>query len=135
MIKLDNQRLVHPAIRPIDNCLEKMDVWGLGCLLYYLIFREYPFINGFGGLQISDHLKEILNLCLNTDPNERPMPRTILSIINNRAIPTCPQFFKSNQPVPVINLRYSGTYCLEKTLTKDVGTPDLFYIQQIAFTI
>lgn len=135
-IVINSQRLNHPCLRPPDLIESfipnKVDIWGLGCLLYYLIARKYPLSTQIQEISAPSNLREILNLCLSPNPDDRPLPRVILNMITSHKIPTLPFFFKSSN-LDVICLKYSGKYCLNMCLTPDPVSPDLFYMQQTTF--
>ena len=137
-ISINSQRLNHPDLRPPDITeslvLAKVDIWGLGCLLYYLIYRDYPFGDSQSEATVSQTLIEVLNLCLETNPDDRPLPRVILNMIISHKIPTLPFFFKSCNE-KVTSLQYSGRHCMQMSLKPDPVPPDLFYLQQLTFTV
>ena len=82
---------------------------------------------------VPSYLLEILDQCLEIDADNRPLPRVILNTLSNHKIPTLP-FFLKDCNVKVNSLKYSGMHCMEKALNSDSNSPDLFYLQQIAFT-
>ena len=135
---INSQRLNHPALRPPDITenliLAKVDIWGLGCLLYYLIFRDYPSDDLQTNATISPTLTEILNLCLEINPDRRPLPRVLLNMIVSNQLYTLPLFFNSCEE-KVRSLQYSGRYCMQMALKPDPVSPDLFYLQQLTFTV
>ena len=132
------QRLNHPILRPPDTNenidIAKYDVWGLGCLLFYLIYRRIPFGEEAKNSNVSPYLLEIVNQCLEVDPDERPLPRVILNTLNSHQIPTLSLLWK-NAEDKVITLQYSGLSCMKNALISDTNPPDLFYLQQITFAV
>ncbi len=73
-----------PEVLEFGEISPKNDIWSLGILIYYLIFKEYPY-NGKGEVQIlkdiksnkklkkinDDDLNDLLNKMLKVNLNER----------------------------------------------------------------
>ena len=77
---------------------EKVDIWAIGVMTYYLIFQKLPFVGKdipqvlqaiktqktkkdcpFGPyVMISKDAKNFIQICLRTDPNERPSAENLL---------------------------------------------------------
>lgn len=100
-----------PTIRAPEQCdlysgfpiTEKVDIWGLGCLLYILCFHKQPFETRLSTIncqyfmpensQYSKTLTNLLNVLFKINPNERPGTTDLLkyfekqmhSTINNLA--------------------------------------------------
>lgn len=130
------RRINHPELRPPEYLdgpvLNKFDIWGLGCLLYYLIYREYPIRNSQKRCEASSHLENLLNLCLEPNPDERPLPRMLLNILVNYKIPSFPLEVKETQNEGKC-IRYSAESSIYGILDRRPVEPDLFFLQQITF--
>lgn len=84
------EKFTHPDYRPPDFTNEfdlmKMDVWGIGCVLNFMIYRDMPFKsvqNNNQTLNRNELLIGILNLCLEPIARERGSPRLLLNMITN----------------------------------------------------
>lgn len=134
-LKMNCLKLTHPDLRPpdIEEALDvhKIDVWGLGCLLYFLIHRASPF-DQVSERVTSDRVAGILNSCLQTDPAERPSARKILEMINTQSLALLNKDFSKAQ-APAKGSQYSALHSIDKLISDSTDPPDLFYLQQISF--
>ena len=56
---LENNLTIAPEIIKEGNINNKNDIWSLGVIIYYLLFKEYPY-NGETELQLNLNLGYIL---------------------------------------------------------------------------
>ncbi|OMJ96304.1 hypothetical protein SteCoe_32 [Stentor coeruleus] len=135
-LAINIRRINHPALRPPEYLegpvLNKFDIWGLGCLLYYLIYREYPINNDKKRCEASSHLENLLNLCLEPNPDDRPLPRMLLNMLANYKIPSFPLEYRETN-VEGKCIRYSAESSIFGVLNRMPIEPDLFFLQQITF--
>lgn len=131
------RKINHPVLRPPEKFdgtdYSKYDIWGLGCLLYYLVYRDYPFGGNSKNWQVSEYVLEMVNMCLEPCPDERPLPRKVLNMVVSKKIPTLPFFFKSTE-AEVFCIKYSAKASVKSILVKDPCEPDPFYLQQLIFS-
>jgi serine/threonine protein kinase len=134
-VKMNCLKLTHPDMRPpdLEEGLEigKVDVWGLGCFLFYLLYRSTPFAEGANN-NTSAFVLEILSACLQPDPAERPLPRKVLNMISNRGVPSWNQLV-SDTDQPASASKYSAFHCVDNLINESTEPPDLFYLQQVSF--
>ena len=128
-------KLTHPDLRPpdIEDAVDvsKIDVWGLGCLLFYLVYRASPF-EQVPERVTSSLLATVMNSCLQPDPAERPLPRKILNMISTHGIPLLNKDFAKAQS-PARNSKYSAFHSIDQLVSESTDPPDLFYLQQVSF--
>ena len=134
-VKMNCLKLTHPDLRPpdIEDVVDvsKIDVWGLGCLLFYLLYRASPF-DQVPEKETSSLVATLLNACLQPDPADRPLPRKILNMISTHGIPSLNKDFAKALSLAK-NSKYSAFHCIDKLVTESTDPPDLFYLQQVSF--
>lgn len=135
-VKMNSLKLTHPDFRPPDLDegvqLNKVDVWGLGCLLFYLVYRSVPFSDKVEDKGTSPLLQEILSSCFQADPADRPFPRKILNMLASQGLPVFnPSLMPTKKPIKCS--KYSAKYSISTLVNSSTDAPDLFYLQQISF--
>ncbi|OMJ86306.1 hypothetical protein SteCoe_12219 [Stentor coeruleus] len=131
-VVINSEKHTHPATRPVDFgdglIIEKIDIWGLGCILHMLLYRtlptnKWPIDDGTIQYQI---LVRLVNLCLNPDPNQRP---TASSMIFQFQHP--PDFVlvttNSQFKCPSSSIKKSLYNCLDDLPVR----PDMYFLQSL----
>ena len=135
-VKMNCLKLTHPDFRPPDLDegveLNKVDVWGLGCFLFYLIYRSVPFGDKVEDRGTSPLMQEILSSCFQADPADRPFPRKILNMLMSQGLPVFnPNLMPTKKPIK--SSKYSAKYSISTLVNSTIDSPDLFFLQQISF--
>lgn len=131
-VVMNSEKHTHPATRPIDFgnglVIEKIDIWGLGCILHMLLYRSFPtgkWPIDAGAVQ-HPALIRLVNLCLNPDPNQRPTASSMM-------------FQFQHPPDFILVTTNSEFHCPSSSITKALynclddspARPDMYFLQSL----
>jgi len=130
------EKFTNPMNRPPEFSeqeydLVKADVWGLGCIIHFMLFRTYPDQKPSSS-NIPEHLEELLSACLNPDPSQRGPPRFLLNALLNAKVPPHPVIpSKLETPLEITTSRMNTSKCVLEAVNCKEGPPDMYYMQQL----